>query len=306
MTDHDLTSGTIIVAYDGSPDAERALDWAAVQAGREGRHLDLVHVLGADQTQAAVWATASGVSLVALQETVRATARALIEAAVDRVRAEHPGLDARGHVLEGDARHALLDMSSSAHLLVLGSRGRRAVASLLLGSVSATVAGHAECPVVVTRPRATESGSSDAGAGIVVGADATVDSLPVIEYAFRQASLCSAPLTVVHCYRDVVAYPGVALSAPWAEVEELRTVLSQSIAGMSEKFPDVEVTCRLERGLTDQVLTSDLHDWDLIVVGRHHKNVVDRILVGSVARTVLEHARTAVAVVPEADTQDKR
>lgn len=296
MDTHDLTAESIIIAYDDSVHADRALEWGARQAEHEGRTLELVHVIGAEETLTAVWATAGGASVAAGQQDARATAHTILEAAVAGVRAEHQGLEVCGHVLEGgDPRDLLVEASRTAHLLVLGSRGRGPVASLLLGSVSAAVTLHAACPVVVARPPSGE-GSGD---GIVVGADGSVDSLPVIEFAFRQASLSALPLTVVHCYIDVVGGAEYAVAIPESETEELHVVLAQSVAGMAEKFPDVVVTSHLQRGLTDQALTSSAHSWDLIVVGRRAKTAWDRLLVGSVGRAVLEHATTTVAVVPE-------
>jgi nucleotide-binding universal stress UspA family protein len=52
-------------------------------------------------------------------------------------------------VHEGGASKVLLDASEGAIMLVVGSRGHGGFAGLMLGSVSANVAAHASCPVLV-------------------------------------------------------------------------------------------------------------------------------------------------------------
>ncbi|WP_327049418.1 universal stress protein [Microbispora sp. NBC_01189] len=47
---------------------------------------------------------------------------------------------------------ALIQASRTADLLVVGSRGRGALGSAMLGSVSRGVLHHADCPVAVVRP----------------------------------------------------------------------------------------------------------------------------------------------------------
>ncbi len=265
---------SVVVAVDGSDHATRAVRWAAEQAALEHRRLVVVSVRddgGSD--------TDDGV----------AAARAL-----------YPDLPVEGSVVPGDPRQVLVEVSEHAHLLVLGSRGRGAIQSMLLGSVSAAVSARAACPVVVCRPTVAHG----ARRGVVVGADATPESLPVIEFAHRQASLHRLPLTVLHCYWDVVAAVAQYRQASGrdveaAAVEELRAVLSESVAGMAEQHPDVPVTLTLEHGLAAEALSRRHDGWDLVVVGRHPMTSLGRKVTGSTSTTVVEQAHSTVAVVPQ-------
>jgi nucleotide-binding universal stress UspA family protein len=140
--------------------------------------------------------------------------------------------------------------------------------------------------------------------GVVVGADGTPDSRPVLDFAFRQASLRHLDLTVLHSFWDaVVAAAGFRSAAEEvlnpSDLEDLRLVLAESVAGYTETYPDVAVTLTLEHGLVDAALTARSSTWELIVVGRHPMDSLVRAVSGSIATAVVERARTTVAVVPE-------
>jgi nucleotide-binding universal stress UspA family protein len=264
-------AASIVVGVDGSVHAERALRWAAEQALLERRPL-------------VVLAAGDGAEPAARE-------------AVTLVQQTYPTLSVEGLTRSGDPRHVLIELSREAHLLVLGSHGRGPLRSLLLGSVSAAVSAHAACPVVVCRP-------DHSGRGVLVGADGTPDSLAVVEFAYRQASVHQWPLTVMHCFWDAVVIEKVVrndrdLSLDDVDVEGLRAVLAESIAGLGATYPDVHVTLALKHGLVDEALASSDEAWDLIVVGRHPMTTVTRVFTGSIARTVLERAHSPVAVVPE-------
>jgi nucleotide-binding universal stress UspA family protein len=62
---------------------------------------------------------------------------------------DQPPAGLQRQVREGGAAKVLLDAGESAIILVVGSRGHGGFAGLLLGSVSANVAEHASCPVLV-------------------------------------------------------------------------------------------------------------------------------------------------------------
>lgn len=272
--DLDSIRGSVVVAVDGSDHALRAVRWAAEQASLEHRRLTVVSVGDKPDN--------------------------LIDDTVSATRLRHPDLAVEGSAASGDPRQVLIDASAHAHMLVVGSRGRGAVRSMLLGSVSTTVSAHAACPVIICRPTA----DGDARAGVVVGADATPESLPVIEFAYRQASLRELPLTVLHSFWDAAAAVaqyhearGEKVDEP--DLEDLRATLSESVAGLAEMYPDVPVTLTLKHGFADETLSPRHGGWHMIVVGRHPMTSLGRLLTGSIAASVIERAHATVAVVPQ-------
>lgn len=298
-----INPSSIVVATDGSEDAVRAVHWAAEQASFERRPLVVVTATGATQVPAMAWGGV-GAGYAPSVDDLKAHGRAVAEEGVALAQQLRPGLDVSAEVLVGDPRHVLVELSRQAHGMVLGSRGRGSFRSKFLGSVSAVVSRDAACPVFVCRPASDTEAPTR---GVLVGADGTPGSVPVIEFAFHQAALLGLSLTVVHCVWDqVAALLGPGLVSPREEgLEEQRLLLAESIAGMCSKYPEVTTDLRLGRGLAEEFLATDTGGWNLIVVGRHPVDSLLRLVTGSVAVSVIEHARTTVAVVPEADAVDE-
>jgi nucleotide-binding universal stress UspA family protein len=295
-----VSPGSIVVAVDGSEHATRALEWAAEQARVEKRRAVALTAFASGKAWDSFVPGAGGAPIA--PEDPEQAARSIAEEAAALLQGLEPQVEVEATVVRGDPRQVLVDLSPDAHLIVMGSRGRGPLRTMLLGSVSSTVVKQAQCPVVVCRPRRI----STPGAGVVVGADGTPESLPVIEFAFQQASLRGLPITVLHVYWDALTAVAGLRRAPETllvepDVEDLRVVLSQSVAGLRDRFPDVDVSLRLSHGLVDEVLVHD-RPWDLVVVGRHPVDTVGRVLIGSIADAVLERAHTTVAMVPQAST----
>ncbi|VXC46763.1 universal stress protein [Nocardioides sp. AX2bis] len=309
MSSSPVTAGSVVIAHDSSGHSAEALAWGLEQAALERRPVAVVRLLNVTEVQSAAWIATSGAGLQVLHD-LREQAVTDMEALVAIAREHHPGLEVDGHVIERETRQGLVELSASAHLVVLGSHGRGPVGSLLLGSVAAAVTRRADCPVVVVRPPSDSRLAASEGAGVLVGVDGTAESLPVVEQAFAQASLRGLPLTAVHCIQDLVAaYAGSSWVPEVEEVQEAergRQALLDHLAGVAEKHPDVPLTVRVEHGLVAQVVGNRSRPWDLVVVGRRRHGAWHRLLVASTTTAVLENARCPVLVVPEASVPGER
>jgi nucleotide-binding universal stress UspA family protein len=137
--------------------------------------------------------------------------------------------------------------------------------------------------------------------GIVVGSDGTLRSDAAVDFAFRQAEVRSLPLTIVHAFwsEQDEGYPSRTRDYSQADLEDMRLLLAESVAGRRADHPDVQVGLHVERGIPDSVLRRACRDADLVVVGTHPTNALYDLLAGEVSRSVLGHARCPVAVVPD-------
>jgi nucleotide-binding universal stress UspA family protein len=289
-------TGSLVVGVDGSEHANRAVAWAAEQAALEGRRLVIMHCLGGWRG-VPEWMALWSADQEMLHEVVDSAGQTIVEQARRLAKNVRPQLEVTPMVLDLDPRDALIEASALAHTVVVGSHGRSVWGRVALGSVSSAISQHASCPVVIIGQPLVDAPH----AGVLVGADGTAESLPVIEFAFEFASQRALPLTVMHCYWDIVGESahGRHVTATEEGVAELRLLLSESVAGLAEKFPDVEVDLQLARGLVDVVLTADQPPRDLIVVGRSQRSVWSRLIHGSTGVAVLDRAHGHVAVVPE-------
>lgn len=136
----------IIVGIDGSSHSHLALEWAMQEAA--ARHVPLT-VLTVEQVAASGW---HGLMAFPTDERFLAEARKAAEELVDKVaqqRAEADRPPVTVQAVFGLPAERLIGASRDADLIVVGSRGTGGFARLMMGSVSAQVAHHAHCPVVI-------------------------------------------------------------------------------------------------------------------------------------------------------------
>jgi nucleotide-binding universal stress UspA family protein len=291
MSTHQITQGSVVVGVDGSASGEVALRWAVNEAQRTRGPLHVVHAL---ENEVVI----SDKQQLGTKETP-ASSDPILAAAMDSVRTMAPQLETTAHSVTGFAPTTLIAASKIAETVVLGSHGRSAIPSALLGSVSQQVAVHAQCPVVVVRDN--DSPASAGSGRVVVGVDGSEASEPALGYAFAYAASTGSSLTAVHTWWWE-PLEGVSLGEPWIGdwtqiANQESALVSELLTGWSEKYPDVRVHSHVVRGDPVVELLEQAHGASLLVVGSRGRGGFIGLLLGSVSRRILKRATGPVAVV---------
>ena len=164
----------ILVCVDGSAHAERALSEAIDLATAECSRLTILTAIPRPPYWACNPVTAAGIEPLA--NDLAAEAKATLKAAVDRVPASTPVTKILTREPIRDALMARIK-SGEHDLVVMGSRGRGALTSSLLGSVSHYALNHSQVPVLIVhtedevpqRQSAGDAEAASAGSGVLPG-----------------------------------------------------------------------------------------------------------------------------------------
>ncbi|WP_134734379.1 universal stress protein [Amycolatopsis nivea] len=289
-----MTEPALVAAVDGSLASLHAVGWAARAAAGRGVPLRLVHVLdelALDFPRPLPTVENFGKVLTARGHRILRTARDAAQEAV-------PGLTPDLVLLRGIVGKCLAAQSHGAVLLVLGTPGLRPLVRILLGSVSISLAAHADCPVALVRPHAGDEEPPATGP-VVVGVDGSPSSELALGTAFEEAAWRNAPLTAVHCWDDRL------LSAIFREnrwnadsgiEQEAHVVLAERVAGWAEKYPGVDVRQLVVRGRPAEQLLDLADRAQLLVVGSRGRGGFGGLLLGSTSQAVMSYALCPVIV----------
>lgn len=145
----------VVVGVDGSALSELALAYAFEQASLRGADLHVIH---------AWWTRATAGQTPDTQRDQIAQEKLTLSEAMVGWAEHYPDVEVHVSMPVGPAVLALTEAAREAELLVVGSRGRGGLRSLVLGSVSRGVLKHAPCTVVVVPERtAHASGAGTSG-----------------------------------------------------------------------------------------------------------------------------------------------
>lgn len=283
----------VIVGVDGSDHAKRALAWAVAKTDLFGPVTPLLAY--------SMQPLGDGLGMPGMyyeiDRIVKEDAEARLTASIE----DFPELVERARVVCRSAGPALVGASADADLLVVGSRGRSAVAETLFGSIGSYCVKHASVPVaVITEEAAIEPTIGRA----VVGIDGSANSSEALIWALRHVDP-DGEVIASGCWTDHLfgepPLPNPELEATTRALvdktvdEALATLGSESV-GATPARPAVVTDIR--QGDPRIVLRDLAAAADLLVVGARGHRGVSYLLLGSTTTSLLHHPLSPTIVVP--------
>ena len=293
----------VLLAIDGSASSLLARDVVATLRWPAGTVVDLVAAY-----EVPVPRSAAGVTVNTATDAEKALRRELAEQLLATVEPLlERGLEVERHVLRGRAADVILQAAAdlNADLIVTGSRGRGPLSSMLLGSVANEVASHAPCPVLVARAAQVSR--------VLVATDGSPSANAIPEWLVDAGILRDLPADAIAvwvpdgpAFELMVGLYTLGDERLEAMRRELREQSRAAAEAMAERLAAIGIPATpLVRGgdPAHEILAAAAEQGsDLIVTGSRGLEGLERLLLGSVARNVLLHARCSVLITRAAVT----
>ncbi len=286
----------VLFATDGSASAQRAQGLIAATDWGAPTRIEVLHV---DQLFPEDLELPPG-TYSAVHEKLAQEIDALL--AQTKRALEGPGREVETKVMIGRPASAMVDEArrTETDLIVLGSHGRGAIGSALVGSVVAEVIDHAPCRVLIARKatlaRAVLGHDGSDGAR---QAEQLVTAWPFLK---RMAIRVVSAWSLVPGYAALDPAGGVFLDAELYQqvIDDLRADRERAAREAVTRLAQAGVSGEAEtrEGSSADALVDAAKEWnaDLIIVGSRGETGLARLFLGSVARSVLFHAPCSVLI----------
>jgi nucleotide-binding universal stress UspA family protein len=276
----------ILVPLDGSAAAEAALTVAAMIPS------DRVRLLAVES---------ESTELTALCSAAR-DCRTYLEQVAEPLRRQ--GRTVETGVVFGAPAKEIVAAAATADLVVMGSHGRGAVATAVLGSIADWVARHAPAPTLIVR-----GGQRPATVLPLTRIVVPLDGSPLAEQALSVAVTLAGDMGLpVHLVRvvdfdlgraAVEAGPTAAEACARQQgelVREAEAYLAEQV--MVLRNCDCVATSEVRVGPLTGELLAVIREGDLVVLTTHARGGLERWFLGSVAEELVRHAVGPVLLVP--------
>lgn len=242
-----------------------------------------------------------------MQEALQITTKQIQSVAAQL--AEATGCTVTHAVVQGDPKSTVVQESKTwpADLIFMGSRGRRGMELILLGSVSQAVLMQAPCPVIIVKSDAEQAMTPAQFKKILVTVDnspyaqAAIDWLKKMNWGDAQFRV----VTVIQPLAEVAESEAIP-----ARVEQLadehdkliaaaKVQVKEVAAELSQAFGVAKVASEIGQGDPREVILRVAENWaaDLVVMGSHGRTGLNKLLLGSVSQAVAVQGFTSVAIV---------
>jgi nucleotide-binding universal stress UspA family protein len=297
----------IVVAIDGSLNAEQALPVAAGIARRAAAQLVLLHALDYRIVDYPDTGPQTEFHCENAQDCAQRYLERLSESVAKRwqVRSEI-------NIREGDALPIILDNTRPRDLIVMTTQGRGGIKRMWLGSVADQVMRESHVPTLIVQPHENSSAatSDDPFRHIVVPLDASDLAEAVLAPAVDQAQNSAAKLTLLHVLQPsaVASLPGftaalvatggygpddeAALASMRDYLDKVRSNTSASVADIATAIVPASSSVANEIVRYAQETGADM-----LAISTHGHGGLKRLLLGSVADQLVRSSSMPVLVV---------
>jgi nucleotide-binding universal stress UspA family protein len=290
----------ILIAYDGSPGAQQAAALAGSLAWPQGSAL---RVAGAVEFARPFYtglrhdAMASPETDPLLDEGRRAQVADVV------AELSGTGHDVDGIVLRGRTATVLVEHAASfaADLVITGSRGHGTVTSLLLGSVSAELVETAPCPVLVARtPEARTIVVAVDGSAAADQAVSLLETWPITPGGSIHVVSVAEVIDPIEFGLAPARYHAAAAhhAGVVAEQKQYHAQLAEDTAARLRAVGrPAQAMMRTGRAASEVLAVASETHADLIVMGSRGRTGLARMVLGSVARKVVNDSAASALIV---------
>jgi nucleotide-binding universal stress UspA family protein len=301
----------VLAATDFSEPAAAAVAWARNLARRHGATLHLVHAAylfdPALPGQEASPAAGPAMPTDLVQAVLRAAAVRIDPLA--RELAED-GLEVTTHVDAGAPSAVILEVARhvDADLLVVATRGLTGFRRLLMGSTAERVIRESDRPVLAVHE--TDGAAARPVRHVLVPTDFSRDARLALEGAVRVCGLGQgSTVHLLHVFDlppELDLYEIPALSALYQRNRDaVRAELEREMSSLAGELGDtgIEIVTEVREGRAAEEIVDRAAELgvDLVAMGTHGRSGLGRLVLGSVARRVVQHAPCPVLTVRAPD-----
>lgn len=298
----------VLCPVDLSECSRHAVDRAAALASCYGAKMAVLNVVPASSAVPAVPFGPEGPGALPLH----AVDRGRLAADVQRFFGleQRPGIDY--HVVEAPLVHKEILLQAErlgADLIVMGTHGHSGLARFLLGSVAEKVLRTSLVPVMTVPPHVPDASTGgNPFRRILYATDFSGGSDAALAYAGSLAQHGAAQLTIVHVVEAFPVGQDPVVGAPFdvaayhAELEKRAlTKLQRLVPPTIRAACDVAEVLATGKPYVEILRIAAERQIDLIVLGVHGRNAVDRLVFGSTTEHILRRATCPILTVRAPD-----
>jgi nucleotide-binding universal stress UspA family protein len=286
----------IMVSIDGSEHSQIALAEAWLMSWPEPSEITLVSVV-------------DNIGPLAAPQKFSDVAKDLLEKSAARARENSGGaVQVKTELLRGNPKSEILKFAErwKPDLLMMGSRGRKGLHRVLLGSVSHALLLASQCSVHIARKR---KGDVTAPRKVILCLDLSEDSDVVRkEVAARRwrpgtefICVTAVPSTAELMNENLNNFYSVGEleKARDQQIESAKRSLNKTAKLLGHQIPDVKTSFEIIDGDPREAIVEKADQWEvgLIMTGCKGKQLLDRLVIGSVSEAIATYANCSVEVV---------